>query len=255
MFMWLKNRPENNFRSFLLALFLAVSLLMVRQLTAAVATEAVEAERQSSRMVNEFRREAAAVRPWFDQYGTIAVFAAIFLEGIGIPAPGLTLFIVATMELTSNEGSHLSVLLLGAFLSATLGNSLGYAAGHFGGRRLLRRLRVEESRLEPLNRGFRKYGGWLILMARFVDGLKQLNGIAAGVFAMPWKTFALFNAIGAALWVSFFGLGTCYIEAHVGSARIFLRQLNPWVACGLGVVLMVVLWWLFGLGHRERRTP
>ena len=90
-------------------------------------------------------------------------------------------------------------------------------------------------------------------MARFVDGFKQLNGIAAGAFDMPWKIFALFNAIGAALWVAFFGFGTLYLDKHIGRVRIFLEHLNPWFAGGTGVGLLLVLWLFFAPRQRRGR--
>ena len=39
-------------------------------------------------------------------------------------------------------------------------------------------------------------------MARFIEGLRQANGIVAGISEMPWPRFLAFNALGAALWVA-----------------------------------------------------
>jgi len=38
-------------------------------------------------------------------------------------------------------------------------------------------------------------------VARFIEGLRQANGIIAGITRMPWPRFLAFNALGAALWV------------------------------------------------------
>lgn len=194
------------------------------------------------------------MQPWLERYGAGAVFGAVFLEGVGIPAPGLTLLVGGAVLSASGGGPHISVLLVGAFASAVLGNSLGYAVGRRGGRSLLRRLRIKGRQLERLESGFAKYGGWLIVAARFFEGLKQLNGLAAGVLGMPWRTFSLFNVLGAGLWVAVFGLGTYYLDEHLPAVRALLRHVNPWVAAGTGIALILVVWRLFA-GRRGVTTP
>ena len=47
----------------------------------------------------------------------------------------------------------------------------------------------------------RRHGPLIVVVARFVVVLRQLNGIVAGTTGMPWPTFLLANALGAALWV------------------------------------------------------
>jgi len=56
-------------------------------------------------------------------------------------------------------------------------------------------------RLDRATAFFDRHGGRIIIVARFIEGLRQLNGIIAGTARMPWRRFLVFNAIGAALWV------------------------------------------------------
>jgi membrane protein DedA with SNARE-associated domain len=49
---------------------------------------------------------------------------------------------------------------------------------------------------------FVRHGSEVVTIARFVEGLRQLNGIIAGTVGMHWPKFILFNAVGAALWVA-----------------------------------------------------
>lgn len=46
---------------------------------------------------------------------------------------------------------------------------------------------------------FKCHGGKVLTVARFVEGLRQANGIIAGISAMDWARFLAFNALGAAL--------------------------------------------------------
>ncbi|MGD0068139.1 MAG: DedA family protein, partial [Streptosporangiaceae bacterium] len=48
---------------------------------------------------------------------------------------------------------------------------------------------------------FGRHGGKIITVARFIEGLRQANGIIAGISGMHWRRFFAFNALGAALWV------------------------------------------------------
>jgi membrane protein DedA with SNARE-associated domain len=110
--------------------------------------------------------------------------------------------------------------------------------GRKGGRPLLRKLRVNEEREQKLSALFERFGGGFILLARFVDGPRQLNGILAGMLEMRWWVFTLFNVLGALLWVGIWGLGTFYLSEHVHAIDAFLRRINPWA---IGIVLVVLL--------------
>lgn len=136
-------------------------------------------------------------------------------------------------------------ILLTTFLAASLGNSLGYLIGRSGGRELFHRFRIDPRHLDKVERGFERYGGWLIVFARFFDGPRQLNGIAAGILEMPWARFTLYNLVGAALWACFCGLGVYYLDLHRDRVVFFIRRVNPWMAgislAGLGI-FAVLLW-------------
>ena len=198
-----------------------------------------------SRIRAEFRHELARVQPWLDRYGDGAVALAVGVEGVGIPAPGQTLLVAAALDAAARPGLNIGWLLLTAFVAAALGNSLGYLIGRVGGRALLRRLRVDERHLQRVESAFDRWGGWLIVGARFFDGLRQINGIAAGILEMPWWRFTQFNLLGAALWVGVWGLGVYYLEEHLHAILALMHPANPWVVGGtaVGLVLLIVFLW------------
>ena len=121
--------------------------------------------------------------------------------------------------------------------SGNIVNSLGYLLGRWGGRALLQRLRLSETLLQSLERGFSRYGGGLLVVARFFDGPRQLNGITAGILEMPGWRFSLYNALGALLWASVWSLGVYTVDTHLHAFLAILRQCNPWVA---GLTLMAM---------------
>ena len=137
-------------------------------------------------------------------YWTIAI--ALMLENIGVPVPGETILLLASFLAYSEHRLSLPYIILVGVLAATFGDNIGFAIGHHGGRPLLDRyssfFRIKP---EAVTRGeeiFERYGAWTILVARFIAGLRILAGPLAGVLRMHWRRFAIFNFLGAALWVT-----------------------------------------------------
>lgn len=205
-----------------------------------------EAYRLEHRLLKDVEGAVERVEPWLQRYGYGAVFALVGIEGIGIPAPGQTILEAGAVA-SAKADSRLRIhwLLLVAFVAASLGNTLGYLIGRAGGRRLLERLHINERHLHGVEKGFDRYGGWLILFARFFDGPRQLNGIAAGILGMHWARFMPFNLAGAALWACFWGLAVYYLDLHLDQLVALIRRVNPWVAAAsvAGLALLAVLLW------------
>jgi membrane protein DedA with SNARE-associated domain len=94
-------------------------------------------------------------------------------------------------------------------MGAVAGDNIGYAIGRFGGCRVVLRygryVLISRERLTYTATFFRKHGGAMVAVARFFVVLRQLNGIVAGIAEMPWWHFLFYNALGAVLWVGFWG--------------------------------------------------
>lgn len=142
------------------------------------------------------------LEPALNQYGYLAVVGLVLIEDFGVPVPGETILILAAVYAGSGR---LNIALVGllAFCGAALGDNIGFAIGHFGGRRLVDRygryVFLTRERLDRATSFFERHGGRIIVVARFIEGLRQANGIIAGTSGMRWARFLLFNAIGAAL--------------------------------------------------------
>jgi membrane protein DedA with SNARE-associated domain len=180
-------------------------------------------QQQKSSAVRRFERSLARVQPLLQRYGYGAAFAAVMAEGMGIPTPGQTLLMAGALEAADGRMS-ITLLLFLVTVAATLGNSVGYAIGRWGGRLALDKLKVNPQRQQHLNDLFKRHGGVVILLARFLDGLRQLNGIVAGVLQMPWWTFTAYNVAGAILWTCSWGLGTYYLGRDIHFIAAFFQR-------------------------------
>jgi membrane protein DedA with SNARE-associated domain len=185
-------------------------------------------------MVRRFERSLAEVEPLVARYGYGASVAAVTIEGVGIPAPGQTLLMASALEAAAGR-MNIGLVLCLVTAAATVGNSLGYAIGRWGGRAVLEKLKVNRERQQHLEDLFRRRGGAVIVLGRFVDGLRQLNGIVAGILEMPWWTFTAYNVAGAMLWTGAWGLGTYYLgkDMHIFAAAFHRHRTLLFV---LGVI-------------------
>jgi membrane protein DedA with SNARE-associated domain len=163
-------------------------------------------DKKKCKIMSDFFR---IVQPYLARYGYWAVFGAILLEDFGLPVPGETLLIASAL-LASQGHMRIVPLLLIACVAAVIGDNIGYGIGRFGGRRLVshygRYVLITGQRLNRAEEFFHKYGGAVVVMARFFAVLRQLNGIAAGTVKMSWPRFLTYNIVGAALWVGFWGM-------------------------------------------------
>jgi membrane protein DedA with SNARE-associated domain len=146
-----------------------------------------------------------ALQPVLENYGYLAVGGLVFLEDFGVPVPGETVLIAAAIYAGAGR---LNVAAVGAlaFVAAVVGDNIGYVIGRFGGRELVvrwgRYVFLTPERLALAEDFFGRHGGKVVTVARFIEVLRQANGIIAGTSRMPWKRrFLPFQMLGAALWV------------------------------------------------------
>ena len=232
------------------AVFLLVLLAGCSEVAAQTGEQAPSRLHEAGSMaVAEVEAAVARVRPLLERYGYPAIFVAVGVEGMGIPAPGQTLLIAAAIDAAHDGLSIVAVVAL-AVVAAAAGNSIGYLIGRLGGRPLLRRLPISEARLGRVDGLFRRHGGWFILVARFFDGSRQLNGIMAGMLEMPWWRFTFWNVLGAVLFVAVWGIGTYWLDRDIGHVVAVLRRVEP-----LAIVLLVaaLVAGLVYLWRRRRR--
>ena len=229
--------PKNS--KYLRLVFFLVSLVACAAWTGSVACASGEGEGVSSAAVRDFERSLAKVQPLLERYGYGAAFAAVMAEGIGIPTPGQTLLMAGALEAAQGR-MNIVLLVFLVTTAAALGNSVGYAIGRWGGRMALEKLGVNPRRQQYLDDLFKRRGGLVILLARFLDGLRQLNGIVSGVMRMPWWTFTAYNVAGAVLWTCAWGLGTYYLGRDIHVIAGFFHR-HGWLLYVVGVIALVVL--------------
>ena len=139
-----------------------------------------------------------------------ALFVVIFAEtGLVIfpllPGDSL-LFIAGTVAAASGVPVHLLVLTL--FAAAVLGDSVNYAVGRFIGPKAFHRPQdtrlgrwLKPEYLAKTHSFYEKYGGFTIVIGRFVPIVRTFAPFLAGVGEMTYRKFLSYNVLGGAAWV------------------------------------------------------
>ena len=184
------------------------------------------------------------LEPALDHYGYLAVVGLVLIEDFGLPVPGETIVILAAVYAGTGRLNIALVALL-AFCGALLGDNVGFAIGHFGGRRLAERygryVFLTRERLDRATSFFVRHGGKIIIIARFIEGLRQANGIIAGTTGMRWTRFLVFNSVGAALWVATWTSIGYLSGSHLNAIYDAATRYSAYLAIALAALAVVVV--------------
>jgi membrane protein DedA with SNARE-associated domain len=158
--------------------------------------------------------------------GYLALGALVGAEASGVPVPGETALIAASV-LSSDGDLAIEAVIAIAAVAAIVGDNIGYLLGARFGRRLLTRPgRTYEHRMAALRRGdelFDRHGAKAVFFGRWIAGLRVWAAWLAGMTTMPWRSFLLWNALGGIAWAVWFGLlgyfggeAAAHVVARVG---------------------------------------
>ncbi len=184
------------------------------------------------------------LEPVLNKYGYAAVLGLVLIEDFGVPVPGETVLILASVYAGTGRLNIVLVALLG-FLGAVVGDNIGFAVGHFGGRPLVDRygryILLTPERVERATSFFERHGGKIIVVARFIEGLRQANGIIAGLSGMHWARFLAFNALGAALWVGVWASVGYASGPHINSVYNTATKYELYLAIAFGLLVAALV--------------
>lgn len=179
------------------------------------------------------------------QYGLLVLAIGCLLEGE-------TVLVLA--GLATHQGMlHLPQVFVVAVVFGWLGDQIFFWLGRWKGDAILLRFPSWARQKPRLDRWIHKYHAPVVIMVRFMYGLRAAGPVLIGHSGLcPWK-FALFNAVGALIWATIFiTLGWVFGQA----AEQILTQINHWghYVFYVGAVVILVVGFIFWLVNRRRAT-
>jgi len=197
------------------------------------------------------------VSEWLQGFPPLVIYLMvgliIGLESMGIPLPGEITLVSASLLTVKGVGSPWGVATAAA-MGAIVGDSIGYAIGHRGGRPLLARLgrrfpkHLGPQQIERAEHMFARWGVWAVFFGRFIALLRILAGPMAGALRVPYRKFLIANASGGLVWA----FGTVWAIYWIGEAAEQYLKRFQWAALAVVVVAGVFTTWWFK--HRAKKA-
>lgn len=165
------------------------------------------------------------------QYGSATyafLFAIVFCETgvVFLPfLPGDSLLFAAG-AMAGADLLNIWVLAILLFVAAVTGDTLNYHLGKWFGRRMPL---VRAHHIEMTEQYFRKYGGKTVILARFIPIVRTLAPFVAGMGAMNYRQFIIYNVVGGFIWVFLF----LFAGYWFGSL--------PWVKSNFKIIILAII--------------
>jgi membrane-associated protein len=134
----------------------------------------------------------------FVVFAETGLFFGFFLPG------DYLLFLSGLFAASGILDTNIAVLCSGLILAAVLGNFVGYVFGRRAGPRLFKRedsMLFKKRYIVVAEEFYHKYGATALILGRFLPIIRTFAPIFAGIVKVDFKKFALYNVIGALLWV------------------------------------------------------
>jgi membrane protein DedA with SNARE-associated domain len=178
------------------------------------------------------------------------LFALIMLESAGIPLPGETALIAASLLAARGRYEIWEVIVIAA-AAAIIGDNLGYWAARMWGVRIASKWKLlasyRDRALPPAERFFEAHGGKTVFIARFVAILRFTVAWLAGITRMHWWKFFFWNAAGGICWA----VGIALLAYYGGKAAA--DAFDRYGLIGAAVILVLIVAGLVGVHFWRKR--
>jgi membrane-associated protein len=185
----------------------------------------------------------------------LILFVIIFCEtGLVVMPylPGDSLLFVAG-ALAGAGYLNPEILIATLILAAVLGDTVNYWIGNKVGMKLfdMQCSFVKKDHLEKTHEYFEKYGGFTIVIARFIPFIRTFAPFLAGVGKMPYRWFLSYNIIGGILWISAFTLAGFFF----GQMPIVKENFSYIIYAIIGISFIAVASIIIGIIRSMRACP
>jgi membrane-associated protein len=191
-------------------------------------------------LLEALQRATAVTGPW----APAVIFLATFAEHVFPPFPGDLLVVLGAWYAVQGSLSW-PLLLLFSTLGAVAGAWVDHRVGAWLGRRLdLRSGRsrlLSTERLAAFEAAYRRWGPWLIVLNRFMPGVRAFLFLAAGASGMPARRVVALGAVSALAWNALLLLAGGLLAHNLGELVALVDQYMKVVGALLLVAALLLL--------------
>ncbi len=159
---------------------------------------------------------------------------------------------LAAAGMLSSAGElNIVLCIVIACISNFIGDSGLFLVSRYNKKEIMPYLRKQRRNLALAQILFRKYGDRIILIKKFIYGLKTLVPIAIGITKYSFLKFSVINAVSSLIWALVVGLLSYYAGDFVRELYVHIKD-APWIApLVLGaIVAAIVLYFRFATRKR-----
>jgi membrane protein DedA with SNARE-associated domain len=183
------------------------------------------------------------VRRFVRSHGYLSAIGLLYIEesGVPLPAPG-DIFVMYVGAHVPRTVPGLLAAWLGLILAVVLGASNLYLVSRRVGARVAETrvagwIHLTPQRLQRAEAWFARYGMLAIIFGRHIPGFRVPITVAAGVFRVPYRVFALSVAVSTAIWAGFFLIIGAVYGGRIG-AFLNVHRETYWI---LAIAIVVVV--------------
>lgn len=191
----------------------------------------------------------------YPYFGVVLIFLAC---GMGLPLPEeIVLMAAGFICYKFPERTSVQLMMWTCAGAIVLGDIIPFVLGRIFGTRLLRirwlRLLVTRQRLARFDRWFRRRGDLVIIIARFLAGIRVVAFFTAGTMKMPWRRFLLLDALGVVILVPPLVLLPYRFGAAIEDVVARVQQVERSILyTAIGLLAVAALWWWLRRRRRAR---
>ncbi len=157
-------------------------------------------------------------RTWLDQYGLLALFLILILEGAMLlyfaPSESLVPIGVTLLADSASDYDAIAAVILVAVVGATIGQYALFSLAKRGGREYLlkkRWFRIDEEQLDRFDGWFQKWGRIIVPVSNALLFTRGMVTVPAGFAEMRDWEFVVLSALGTLVFQSWLAVAALYL--------------------------------------------
>lgn len=162
----------------------------------------------------------------------------------------------AAEVLLPREGAPMNIhlMVVVVIVAAILGDSVNYAIGRFFGARLFRNPEskiFKRNHLAKAESFYARHGGKTIILCRFMPIVRTFAPFVAGMSHMHYRTFAIYNVVGAILWAGIF----LYLGYFFGNLPVVRKNFTLLIFAIIVVSFLPMVWEVYKAYRGKKQAP